>query len=391
MKIILSCFLCLLNIIPLTLVSQGFPIGHRTMNFTDPMRNNRSVPCELYYPGADAGNNVPVASGAFPVISFGHGFLMAYDSYLYLKDSLVPRGYIMVFTKTEGGIAPDHLALGEDLAFLIIQMKTEGNSTTSPFFGHVDSTSAIMGHSMGGGASFLACENNQVPTAMVTFAAAETTPSAIHAAKQISQPSLVFAAEKDCVAPPAQNQVPMYDSLASDCKFFVNIKGGGHCYFADYNFQCSLGEVGCQQTFTITREEQHGITLDLLLPFLNYYLKKDASSWIVFNDTLESSTRITYLKSCTITGNPAPPIEASFLVFPNPVNDQVIVNSRVRNDLILGIKIHTLAGNLIYQKQAIDAIGDEKMIIDFSNFPCGIYLLEVEGKISNRIFKLVRD
>ena len=116
---LLSSLFCLLAF---GLAAQNFPIGQRTMNFTDPARSNRPVPAEVYYPGLTAGINTPLAEGKFPVISFGHGFLMAYDYYLNLKDSLVPLGYIMAFAKTETGLLPNHLKLGKDLAFLINQL-----------------------------------------------------------------------------------------------------------------------------------------------------------------------------------------------------------------------------------------------------------------------------
>jgi hypothetical protein len=390
MKIILSCFPGVFIFLPVFLVAQNFPVGHRTENFMDPARNNRPVPSEVYYPGVTAGDNVDLANGVFPVISFGHGFLMTYDAYLYLKNALVPLGYIIVYTKTESGFAPDHLAFGKDLAFLVVQMQTEGNSATSPFFGHIDSTSAIMGHSMGGGASFLASENNTIPTVMVTFAAAETVPSAIHAATQVTMPSLVFSADKDCVAPPAQNQVPMYDSLASDCKVFISITGGGHCYFADYNFQCSLGEIGCQQNFTITRDEQHEISLDFLIPYLSFYLKNDYSSWITFTDSLQSSTRITYMKSCNLSGVTITRAGVKFHVFPNPANDQITVTSDDPNEQIRSIVIRSLTGITVLTMQTGLTAGNEKTCIDLSDFPRGVYFLEVEGKVNMATSMLVR-
>jgi hypothetical protein len=381
----------LMILLSLSGIAQNFPVGHRSMNFTDTSRNNRAIPSEIYYPGTVAGNNVTVADGRFPVISFGHGFLMDYSVYLYLADSLVPRGYIMAFTKTESGISPNHSDYGKDLAYLIVQMQAEGNSPASPFYGHTDSTSAIMGHSMGGGASFLACEHNTVPTAMVTFAAAETTPSAIHAATGITLPGLVFSADQDCVTPPAQNQIPMYDSLSSACKVFISITGGGHCYFAESNFQCSLGELGCSQNFTITREEQHATTLDFLVPYLKYYLKKDGLSWTLFTDSLESSSRITHMLSCTTsTGSRDLPGYRSFLACPNPARDRITVSTRNRNNRIHSVTIRSATGISVYRKMEADSGGIESETLDLSGFPSGVYILCIEGKSGTEIVKMIR-
>ncbi|MEI8005551.1 MAG: T9SS type A sorting domain-containing protein [Bacteroidota bacterium] len=360
----------------ITSIGQNYPVGHITMNFTDTARNNRALPAEVYYPALSAGDNVPVAAGAFPVISFGHGFLMAYSAYAYLKDSLVPRAYIIVMVKTEGGISPSHSEFGKDLAFIITRMKTEGNTAASPFYQHIDSTSAIMGHSMGGGASFLACQNNSLPTAMITLAAAETSPSAIQAATQVTTPSLVFSADKDCVTPPAQNQVPMYDSLASSCKVFINIKGGGHCYFADYNFTCSLGETGCQQNFTISREQQHSATLDFLYPFLDYYLKKNSSAWTVFNDSLTASQRITYMEDCSTSSTGDLKFNKEYRVFPNPADEFVCIKSLGSVQAPLSVRLFDVnCRELAFSM--IDSKDKANLRLDISGINPGFYLLEI--------------
>lgn len=383
----MSSLFCLLA---LSLAAQNFPIGQRTMNFTDAARSNRPVPAEVYYPGLTAGINTPLAEGKFPVISFGHGFLMAYDYYLYLKDSLVPLGYILAFAKTETGILPDHLELGKDLAFLVNQMKLEGTTPSSAYFNHIDSTSAVMGHSMGGGASFLGCENNPVPDAMITFAAAETSPSAIAAASHIAIPSLVFSADLDCVTPPATNQVPMYDSLASDCKVFINIKGGGHCYFADYNFICSVGEVGCP-SFTITRDQQHKAVVDFLVPYLDYYLKKRSLGWTIFTDSLHNSPRITYMESCSATGIPDLGRLDQFVISPNPVHDRLMVTSGSGQERVARIVLRSLTGSIILTRYEQDETGTASTEVDLSYCKAGAYFLEITGRNGTiRVFRLIK-
>ncbi|MEI7981577.1 MAG: T9SS type A sorting domain-containing protein [Bacteroidota bacterium] len=384
-------FLSLFCLLAFSLSAQNFPIGYQTMNFTDPERSNRPVPAEVYYPGLTAGSNAPLADGKFPVISFGHGFLMAYDSYLYLKDSLVPLGYIIAFAKTETGILPDHLEYGKDLAFLVNQMQSEGNTPSSAYYNHIDSTSAIMGHSMGGGASFLGCENNPVPNAMITFAAAETSPSAITAARHIYIPSLVFSADKDCVTPPATNQVPMYDSLASDCKVLINIKGGGHCYFADYNFICSAGEFGCSSSFTITRDQQHDAVIDFLVPYLDYYLKKAPLGWTIFNDSLQYSQRITYMESCSTTGIPDPGRLDRFVISPNPVHDKLIVTPGIGQERVTTIVLRSLTGSVVLTRLVKDETGTAATQVDLSYCNAGAYFLEITGRSGMvLVFRLIK-
>jgi predicted dienelactone hydrolase len=366
-----------------------FPVGHRTLTFFDTARNNRQIPAEIYYPAVTAGNNTTVASGVFPVIVFGHGYLMPYSAYAYFQNAMVPEGYFVVFPTTEGTFLPNHLNFGLDLAFLVNAMKNEGSDPSSPFYQHVDSTSAIMGHSMGGGASFLACDNNTTPTVMVTFAAAETSPSAIAAASGVTIPTLVFAASEDCVAPPATNQVPMYDSLAGDCKVYISITGGGHCYFADYNFQCSLGEAGCQQNFTISREEQHEIVLDFTKPYLDYFLKKNTESWILFNDSLASSQRITYMKSCTITGSEILPRQQEFHIFPNPAGDIITIYCNLPQDADATVLVSDLSGRISLTSQ-MNGI-NFPCSINISALPSGFWIISVVTGKTVCNMKLIRN
>ncbi len=276
-------------------LTQPYAIGNTTISFIDPDRNNRAINTAVYYPAISSGQNTPVASGQFPVIVFGHGFVMVHTAYQYLWTDLVPEGYILAFPTTEGSFSPSHLDFGLDLAFLIEKMKTEGQNPSSLFYNAVAETSAVMGHSMGGGASFLACNLNQSPTTMVTFAAANTNPSAIGAASGVTIPTLLFAGQNDCVTPPPVHQYPLYEATASQQKVLIEINGGGHCYFADYNLFCAIGEGSCSPSPSVTRQQQQNTTLDFLHPWFDFLLKNNISAWQIFMDSLQSSSRISHL------------------------------------------------------------------------------------------------
>jgi pimeloyl-ACP methyl ester carboxylesterase len=370
--------------------SQNLPVGHLTTTFTDPARGDRPLPCELYYPALTAGENTPVATGLFPVLVFGHGFQMGYDSYAYFKNSVVPDGYVLVFPKTETSLAPNHQEYGTDLAFLVTRMKTEGSNPASPFYGHIDSTSAIMGHSMGGGASFLGCENNTEPTAMVTWAAAETNPSAISAAGKVTIPTLVIAAGLDCVTPPATNQVPMYDSLASGCKVYISIKGGGHCYFADANFICSLGELGCP-AFTISREQQHATTLDFTKLFLDHHLKSLPGAWTIFNDSLNSSPRITFQKSCTTTSVFPADKAPLFRVTPNPASESASISGTCKTNQEVILRITDIAGKKIFTAAITPAGEQYQVTLDMNSWRKGVYFAEICDCGASEVLKLIKN
>jgi pimeloyl-ACP methyl ester carboxylesterase len=283
-----------------TLCAQPFSIGTTSITFFDAGRN-RNIPCELHYPADAAGTDVALTSGAFPVLVIGHGFVMTVDAYTYLWQHYAPLGYIVALPTTEGGFAPAHASFGADLAYVADALQAANADGASIFFGHVAPATALMGHSMGGGAAFLGAAGNGAIQTLVTFAAAETNPSAIAAAAQVSVPSLVFAASEDCVTPIAAHTQPMYDALNVVCKAFVNITGGGHCYFGDNNALCSFGEFTCAPDLTISREQQHDVVTDVTDLWLGHHLLGSSAALSDLLDSLSTSARYQALNTCFST------------------------------------------------------------------------------------------
>lgn len=284
-------------------LAQNFPIGSITATLTDASRNNRSIPVEIYYPsGTTAGANRPVASGNFPVLVIGHGFSMGVDAYENFWNFFVPKGFIIILPNTEIGPIPfpDHAALGADLNFCVNYMQAQNTVGNSPFFGKVKNKTAVFGHSMGGGCSFLAAETgNPNITTLLGVAPAETNTSAIDAAANISIPALLFAGGNDRVTPPADNVGAMYNALQSSCKNIVTIANASHCGFAESNFACNFGEgsscIGC--TF-IPRATQHSITFQFMEPWLNFFLKEQCSEWTTFENRFATVQGVTSQRSC---------------------------------------------------------------------------------------------
>ena len=313
----------LLILFPIVLSAQSFQIGHKEITLNDPSRS-RDILCHFYYPSTIAGNNVAVASGQFPLIVFGHGFSMSYEAYMNFVDSLVPHGFVMCFPTTESGLLPNHLTFGIDLQFLNNEIKSKTQENAGFFlYQKLTDRSAIMGHSMGGGAAFLAAENNTNLTTLVTFAAAETSVSAIAAAANISVPAIVFMGENDGVAPPAEHQGLMYHGLPSGCKGYIAIRGGGHCYFANDNLACTTAEFFTSPKPTISREEQHEAIFHALIPYLQWMLNGDGLKRQVFESIILESAIYSSQFDCSEAS--INEFDKDYILFPNPVAEVMTV------------------------------------------------------------------
>jgi pimeloyl-ACP methyl ester carboxylesterase len=302
-------------------MASTYPIGRTTITFNDPTRSGgtgsgggpgRQIQTEIYYPATSAGNNNPVANGQFPVIAFGHGFVMTYDVYQPIFDSLAAEGYIVALPVTEGSLSPSHTDFAKDLALIVDKMLALNNNVSSIFNGKLNERAAIGGHSMGGGCTFLADQYTTKANCYFTFAAANTNPSAIAMANTINKPHLLLAGDHDCVAPPADHQIPLYNALGSSCKTLVNIEDAMHCQFNSNSGTCSFGETSlfCFQ-LTLDRNEQLTIVRRYLNAYLGYYLKGNCADWQTLQSLVAASTGVAITQSCnnnvpssaTIIGN----------------------------------------------------------------------------------------
>lgn len=313
-------FVLAFSITTLSLQAQPYLIGSRSITFHDDARN-RDIATNLYYPGTTAGNSATVAAGEFPVLVIGHGFVMSVDAYANLWNHFVPKGYIVALPTTEGGFAPDHDAFGQDIAFIASALQTANTDGASPFYTHVAPTTALMGHSMGGGASLLGAASNTAITTVVDLAPAETNPSAVAACASITVPTLIFAGSNDCITPIADHTAPMYAALTMECRAFVNITGGGHCYFAGNNFNCAFGELTCTPTPDITRAQQHDVVNDFAGLWLDHFLKGDQQAFADLLDSLDLSARAVSQHTCAITTTAVENEPATWWVGPIPAHD----------------------------------------------------------------------
>ncbi|MBK6342081.1 MAG: hypothetical protein IPF41_05705 [Flavobacteriales bacterium] len=370
-----------LSALPTLAAAQPYLIGNRSITFFDASRN-RNIATNLYYPGETAGGNAAVLAGEWPVLVVGHGFVMGTDAYANLWNHFVPRGYIVALPTTEGGFAPNHGNFGQDLAYLATALQAANDEVASPFYQRVAPTSALMGHSMGGGASFLGAANNTGITTVVNLAAAETNPSAVAACAQVQVPTLVFAASNDCVTPISQHQEPMYNALTVPCRAFVSVIGGSHCYFAESNFNCSLGELTCTPAPAIPRAVQHGAVNDFATLWLDHFLKGDEPAFAAFLDSASLSTRVVATTTCGL------PTSVSHAQHDDPVLWPSIANDRfhVRIGAPALVEVYGIDGKRMLSTQ-VRSSGEPVDVRALA--PGGYAVVLVEGGASRRLRLLV--
>jgi len=393
-----NILLVLVLLLGMNLHAQSFQIGHTTITFMDSSRNNRNIATEIYYPADMAGDNVALSStntDKFPVLSFGHGFVMTWDAYKNIWEAVVPAGFIIAFPKTEGSISPSHSELGKDLAFVITALTALGQNNTSLFYQRVDSMNTVMGHSMGGGAAFLAAQFSPAVKTLATLAPAETNPSAVQAAAGLSIPALILAGGNDCITPPLTNQLPMYNALPGSCKTYLHITGGSHCQMANNNLLCSFGEATCTPAPSITRAEQHATINQYLIPWLKYTLKGDCLAGAQFDSLMAIDQAITFQKTCLLCntiGIQEHQASTNVAVFPNPFHQTIFVQCGPSASKVVTIDLYSIAGKKLLSNTFSAVKAQATLELAWKeNLPAGIYLLEVTTDGERRVQRIIKQ
>ena len=284
--------------------SASAATGTWDWTLVDAGRGGREISVTAYYPAATAGVESTPLAGPFPAIVFGHGFVMAGSDYGSIFEAWVDQGFVVIAVNTEGGIAPDHEAFGLDLAYVAAAAATE----LTPLIGALDDRVAVGGHSMGGGAAWLAAAGGQAD-AVFGLAPAETNPSAIAAAASVQIPALVFSGSEDTVTPAADHHTPIYAGTASACKAFVTLDAGSHCGYADGGSLCDLGELFFNG---MSRPRQQEITAQLVGAWLAHWL--NGAPWSDFEQATASDFSIA--TECSVDVETVAPLRPS--VVPNP-------------------------------------------------------------------------
>lgn len=305
-------------------------IGQTEWTFVDESRGGRVIPCAVWYPAQTGGEDAEPAVGSWPAVVFGHGFVMSPYDYEGLAADLVAEGFVFAALGTEQGFAPSHADYGLDLAFV-------ANAIASDVIAGVLETSlsarvAIGGHSMGGGATWLAAADNAAIDAVVALAPAQTSPSATASGPAISAPVLVVSGSADAVTPPSSQHVPIYESASNaPCRALVSIEGGGHCGFADVGTLCDFGELGFAG---LSHAEQRALTTAVLAPWLNAFLNDAPDALDELDAVVAAESLLTMDMACALDVHDVQPLE--WTVFPNPASGAGWVKNQSEQEITVG-------------------------------------------------------
>ena len=383
--------------------AQTFPVGQISINFKDPLRTGgtainggvqmpgtgRDIGTEVFYPAVSNGSLAALASGQFPVVVFGHGFVMTYDNYDNIYNKLASEGFIVALPRTEGSFSPSHLDFGKDIAFLSEAVKSL-NTAVSPslitvFNNKISPKSALGGHSMGGGCSLVGAQSNTSITCVFNMAAALSNTGGISSqagASQVNVPALYLSAQRDCVVDTTV-QTNHYINTASAKKFQVILKDMTHCDFGNgASALCVLGQNSSGCPNNTANNNLFNRYMNYLLPFLKNQLKDDCSEGVRFMDSistassLRSGRKITGSIAC-VTGIDDFESGKHISVYPVPSQGDLYFEMNTPGLRISEVRIHDITGQLV--KQVVpEKSGYLTYKIEGMDLKNGIYLMLVK-------------
>lgn len=413
MKKTLTIIICCLVIIS---KAQTFPIGHMSINFKDVSRTSagytisggittstttgRTIGTEVYYPATTSGTNTSVALGQFPIVVFGHGFVMTYDNYDNIFNRLASLGYIVLLPRTEGSTSPVHTDFGSDLAFLAAAgmnlNAASSNTILNTFNGKVLQKSAMGGHSMGAGSSFLGAASNSTITCLFNMCAATTNPSSINSASLVTVPSLLLSGEMDSVADTTV-QNSHYTATASAKKFHVIITGAKHCDFGNgTSFLCTFGQPACSGTGC--NAVLFARYMSYLEPFLANQLKSDCTAGNTFMTLIQNPStdrvgrKITGTLACLATGLASQNEKNKFLIFPNPTENKLTISYTPETSDLVMFELYDIFGRMILSasEQSSSSTKMHKEL-NLEHIENGAYILYVRQNGSKIAYKIIKQ
>ncbi len=221
-------------------------------------RRFRSI---LYKPVRD--DTIP---GDRPAVVFGHGFLAGIDRYDSICRHLSSHGfYVLVPGYPDPGLFRPPARLANDMLAALVFLDSLNEL---PGVGLNPRNAALVGHSMGGGAAFLAARRD---CGRHVRAVAGLSPYLVSRATHVESldiPVLVLAGENDRTARAENVRNQFYDPCSAPC-FYLCIRNAGHNGYLDHTNAIE------DRFEPFNRQSQLRAVRTYLTAFLRYYLEGD--------------------------------------------------------------------------------------------------------------------
>ena len=176
-------------------------------------------------------------------VAFVPGFRAPASAYEWWGPALASLGYSVFILETN---APtDALAARADALIAAVDfIKSENQNPDAPVANKIDPEKiAIMGHSMGGGASLVAAtQMGDDIKAVIPLALYCCEPGQSFSGdySSLAVPAMIIASAEDEVAPPAEHAKLLYDSIGGS-KTYVEFASGNHSFVSNSGEQAALG------------------------------------------------------------------------------------------------------------------------------------------------------
>ncbi len=167
----------------------------------------------IYYPTS-------TAEGTFGAIALSPGFFSTQSAVAWLGPRLASQGFVVFTINTNSGF--DFPASRATQLMAALNYLTNTSSVRT----RVDATRlAVGGHSMGGGGTLIASQNN--PQLQAALPLAPWNNSTNFSTDRV--PTLIVGCQNDSVAPVANHAEPFYQSIpAASEKAYLEIASGSH-------------------------------------------------------------------------------------------------------------------------------------------------------------------
>jgi dienelactone hydrolase len=164
-------------------------------------------------------------TGPFAAIAISPGYTGTQSTMSWYGPRLASHGFVVITIDTNSRYDQPSSRATQLMAALR-QLTTFSNTSSHPIYRKVDPNRlGVMGHSMGGGGSLIAADNNPQLKAAIPLAPWNSSTNF----SGVSVPTLIVACESDTVASVSSHASPFYNSIPNSTKkAYLEMNNGDH-------------------------------------------------------------------------------------------------------------------------------------------------------------------